>query len=345
MSHGDLPIPLVKKTQKNKQQNAFVVKNVQLFTNQVLPQYFKHSKFTSFVRHLNMYQFRKLRTTDVLSFQHEYLQKDNYDALFNIMRRLSQQNITQLSMEKNSFKFNKHNVNGNEIRLMMCRMSFDYNAQRILHWFTKKKPSYWDSIYSNIKIVHYSSSPKPWNLTNMERTVDKVERIWHKYYLSLQNRLQNQNFNKNYSNRILILPSLNEILSNDNDNDEQKQIDNNENTSKIEFWKQMSKNVFGSLITKRPMEIGRVCNNKENAKEFETKFYNECQTRFYYFQVYLGSLLKKYEQNDYKQLLAKSPCILGKIPKIIHQIWIGDKVWSHIRFTLFWECFIYVGDV
>ena len=46
------------------------------------------------------------------------------------------------------------------------RLPFGYNAQRILHWFTNPKaPGYWKSIQPLI-IIHYSSTPKPWENTN-----------------------------------------------------------------------------------------------------------------------------------------------------------------------------------
>ena len=42
------------------------------------------------------------------------------------------------------------------------RLPFGYNAQRILYWFTvKRTDGYWKEVHPLI-IVHYSSSPKPW---------------------------------------------------------------------------------------------------------------------------------------------------------------------------------------
>lgn len=55
------------------------------------------------------------------------------------------------------------------------RLPFGYNAQRILYWFTNPKaPGYWRSIQPLI-ILHYSSTPKPWE--NSKRMGD-LELLW-----------------------------------------------------------------------------------------------------------------------------------------------------------------------
>jgi len=43
---------------------TFVVKHPKKFEQQIIPQFFKHSKFSSFVRQLNFYAFRKIKTND-----------------------------------------------------------------------------------------------------------------------------------------------------------------------------------------------------------------------------------------------------------------------------------------
>ena len=79
-----------------------------------------------------------------------------------------------------------------------CRLPYSYNAQRILYWFTHDKcPGYWD-ICKPIKIIHYSSSPKPWemkpgsksndnkssDITVKKKGVGELEMIWWEKQIS-----------------------------------------------------------------------------------------------------------------------------------------------------------------
>ena len=43
---------------------TFVVKNPTKFEKDIIPQFFKHNKFSSFVRQLNFYAFRKIKTNN-----------------------------------------------------------------------------------------------------------------------------------------------------------------------------------------------------------------------------------------------------------------------------------------
>jgi glycogenin glucosyltransferase len=63
------------------------------------------------------------------------------------------------------------------------RLSFGYNAQRTLYWLTHATRSgYWHSIQP-LKIIHYSSSPKPWDCSVDARRGD-LEALWWKEHVA-----------------------------------------------------------------------------------------------------------------------------------------------------------------
>jgi len=84
---------------------TFVVKDVPRFESAVIPQYFKHSKFSSFVRQLNFYGFRKVKYSDSLRinadedkatanywrFRHDLFIRGRKDLLGEIRRNVGQQ--------------------------------------------------------------------------------------------------------------------------------------------------------------------------------------------------------------------------------------------------------------
>lgn len=87
---------------------SFLIVDTKKFSETVLPKYFKHSKFTSFVRQLNFYGFHKIRIDPkalmlanenipseenggkIVCFQHRYFQADQPKLLERIQRTTRQ---------------------------------------------------------------------------------------------------------------------------------------------------------------------------------------------------------------------------------------------------------------
>jgi hypothetical protein len=79
--------------------SALIIKKPTDFANRVLPLYFKHSNFSSFIRQLNMYKFKKSKSSHYDHiYTHPMFQRGKIDLLRTIHRK------TSLTIETQSFK-------------------------------------------------------------------------------------------------------------------------------------------------------------------------------------------------------------------------------------------------
>jgi hypothetical protein len=92
----------------------FEIENVHDFTEKILPQYYNHNNYSSFVRQLNMYDFHKKKTnSEGHAFQHSRFIKGQQELIKTILRKKKKdktKNITSLvPLNPNIFKYNKMN--------------------------------------------------------------------------------------------------------------------------------------------------------------------------------------------------------------------------------------------
>ena len=164
----------------------FIISNLHDFTEQILPHYYKHNNYSSFIRQLNMYDFHKKKSgQNEHVFHHENFIRNRKDLLKLIKRKSKKENIPMNNQNNliqlyNSNKYNKNNIldwKNNAINLEKHPLSIDddINLNNSIH-----------SLFSNNKNAQNKYLPQSSIFTN-----------------DINNNNINENYNKKLNDDIL----------------------------------------------------------------------------------------------------------------------------------------------
>ena len=96
----------------------FSIINLHDFTENILPKFYKHNNFSSFVRQLNMYDFHKKRSNqNEHIFQHPKFIKGKQDLIKTIKRKNKKENMMQ---EQNNDLLNNNLLNNHQALVEYC---------------------------------------------------------------------------------------------------------------------------------------------------------------------------------------------------------------------------------
>ena len=116
----------------------FVIENLYDFTEKILPKYYNHNNYASFVRQLNKYNFHKLKiSSNENAFQNSLFIKGEKNIISNILRKkknkkemnICNDNVTCLvKYKKNNYLNDFHNLGGNNDNNNKNNLSFDKHS-------------------------------------------------------------------------------------------------------------------------------------------------------------------------------------------------------------------------
>jgi len=141
----------------NPEGTALVIKKASEFCQKVLPCYFKHNNLTSFVRQLNMYNFRKKRTHSLdYIYYHELFQRGKKHLLKEIKRKTPDSNLERSFRTPELSDYSQENdasslAYENQMLKNLCKdtMARVQALENQIKELNSQNQSLWNQIYKN----------------------------------------------------------------------------------------------------------------------------------------------------------------------------------------------------
>jgi hypothetical protein len=228
----------------------FEIENVHDFTEKILPQYYNHNNYSSFVRQLNMYDFHKKKTnSEGHAFQHSRFIKGQQELIKTILRKKKKdktKNITSLvPLNPNIFKYNKMNKIQNT---SIDKHSLSIDEDKDNNQFNA------DNIEQSL-IEYNKKNYLPQSINDQYATIQL------KQNLMTENNDINMNNNKKITKKS-IYDLLNNLINNADDNSRKQKILN----LKIDSLS----NKYSEYINKNNTLLDEIKSKVDYNKKFET---------------------------------------------------------------------------
>ena len=249
--------------QWNDNGTSFLIKNISVFSQKVLPLYFKHNNYASFIRQLNIYDFHKIRTRDNAQlYGHSLFQKNNEEQLNLIKRKTySFHKKTQKSTNNNSNNNNNNNINNvlipfNKMLHQNYQLPCDNNIDDLINTKQKSKKM----IAKQINILVNKAKALTQKRINLEKKTDTL--LKDNYNKVIQNNmiLEQVNTNNEYNSQLKgVVSFILEILQkNPQQNNKSSFIEIEDDNENIKCINNNNGN-NNSLIVKKEESIFEKC--------------------------------------------------------------------------------------
>ena len=190
---------------------SFIVKNIHDFTEKILPKYYKHNNYSSFIRQLNIYDFHKTRNNNNFHiFQHKNFIKGERKLLKMIKRKNKKerikfrffkiQNLGNKSINNSIKKKITKNSLENKLDYLIKNINENYNKQKFLEEkieSLQKKNK--DFLIQNINMIQLTISKSEYN-KKLEAVIYFILEIIVKKQSLQKGNVENRNDVNNVNN-------------------------------------------------------------------------------------------------------------------------------------------------